>query len=97
MARQLTRLSWAEAWVDIFCCSYMGKWSSNGWIVLFFVGCVQCPRGPHRHRLCKPIPAFSPFRCRMIPRTLFSSEHELFRDSVRKFLEQEAVPFHAQW
>lgn len=33
----------------------------------------------------------------MIPRTLFSSEHELFRDSVRKFFEQEAVPFHAQW
>jgi acyl-CoA dehydrogenase len=33
----------------------------------------------------------------MIPRTLFSAEHELFRDSVRKFLEQEAVPFHGQW
>ena len=33
----------------------------------------------------------------MIPRTLFSSEHELFRESVRKFFEQEAVPFHAQW
>jgi alkylation response protein AidB-like acyl-CoA dehydrogenase len=33
----------------------------------------------------------------MIPRTLFSSEHELFRDSVRTFLEKEAVPFHAQW
>ncbi|MDT4811087.1 Acyl-CoA dehydrogenase [compost metagenome] len=33
----------------------------------------------------------------MIPRTLFSSDHELFRDSVRKFLEQEAVPFHDQW
>lgn len=33
----------------------------------------------------------------MIPRTLLSSDHELFRDSVAKFLEQEAVPFHAQW
>jgi len=33
----------------------------------------------------------------MIPRTIFSSDHELFRDSVRKFLEQQAVPFHAQW
>ena len=33
----------------------------------------------------------------MIPRTLFSSEHELFRESVRKFFVQEAVPFHAQW
>ncbi|MFG6205589.1 acyl-CoA dehydrogenase family protein [Pseudomonas retamae] len=33
----------------------------------------------------------------MIPRTLFSAEHELFRDSVRTFLEKEAVPFHAQW
>ncbi len=34
---------------------------------------------------------------RMIPRTLFSSEHELFRDSVRSFLEKEAVPFHGDW
>ncbi|MDH0746325.1 acyl-CoA dehydrogenase family protein [Pseudomonas sp. GD03842] len=33
----------------------------------------------------------------MLPRPLFSPEHELFRDSVRKFLEQEAAPFHAQW
>jgi hypothetical protein len=31
--------------------SYMGKWSSNGWIVLFFVVCVQCPRLDHRLRL----------------------------------------------
>ena len=33
----------------------------------------------------------------MIPRTLFSPEHEQFRDSVRKFLEREAAPFHSQW
>lgn len=33
----------------------------------------------------------------MIPRTLFSPDHELFRESVRTFLEKEAVPFHAQW
>ncbi|NIB38164.1 acyl-CoA dehydrogenase [Pseudomaricurvus alkylphenolicus] len=33
----------------------------------------------------------------MIPRTLFEPEHEQFRDSVRKFLEAEAVPHHAQW
>jgi alkylation response protein AidB-like acyl-CoA dehydrogenase len=33
----------------------------------------------------------------MILRTIFNSEHQQFRDSVRKFLEQEAVPFHAQW
>ncbi|MDG1580736.1 acyl-CoA dehydrogenase family protein [Pseudomonas sp. GOM6] len=33
----------------------------------------------------------------MIPRTLFSHEHEQFRESVRKFFEQKAVPFHAQW
>jgi acyl-CoA dehydrogenase len=33
----------------------------------------------------------------MIPRTLFSAEHELFRDTVRRFLEEEAVPYHAQW
>ncbi len=33
----------------------------------------------------------------MIARTLFTPDHELFRDSVRKFLEREAVPFHGQW
>ncbi|MEE3322178.1 MAG: acyl-CoA dehydrogenase family protein [Pseudomonadota bacterium] len=33
----------------------------------------------------------------MIPRTLFSSDHETFRDTVRKFLEAEAVPFNEEW
>ena len=33
----------------------------------------------------------------MIPRTLFDSDHELFRDMVRKFLEAEAVPHYEQW
>jgi acyl-CoA dehydrogenase len=33
----------------------------------------------------------------MIPRTLFNSDHEMFRDALRKFLEKEAVPHHAKW
>ncbi|WP_404368614.1 acyl-CoA dehydrogenase family protein [Marinobacter sp.] len=33
----------------------------------------------------------------MIPRTLFDADLEGFRDSVRRFLEQEAVPHRAQW
>ena len=33
----------------------------------------------------------------MIPRTVFSQEHEMFRESFRKFLEQEAVPHQDQW
>lgn len=33
----------------------------------------------------------------MIERTLFSEEHQLFRDTVRKFMQQEVVPYHAQW
>lgn len=33
----------------------------------------------------------------MIPRSIFNSDHEAFRDMVVKFLEKEAVPFHAQW
>ena len=32
-----------------------------------------------------------------IPRTVYEEEHELFRSSVRKFLETEAAPYHAQW
>ncbi|MFZ2526081.1 MAG: acyl-CoA dehydrogenase family protein [Rhodococcus sp. (in: high G+C Gram-positive bacteria)] len=30
-------------------------------------------------------------------RTLFEPEHNLFRESYRKFLEQEVAPFHDQW
>jgi hypothetical protein len=33
----------------------------------------------------------------MIPGAIFNSENEQFCDSVRKFLEQEALPFHSQW
>ncbi|MFE8072717.1 acyl-CoA dehydrogenase family protein [Marinobacteraceae bacterium S3BR75-40.1] len=33
----------------------------------------------------------------MLPRPLFDADLEGFRDSVRKFLEQEAVPHHDQW
>jgi len=33
----------------------------------------------------------------MIQRTLFSSDHEAFRDSFRRFIEKEIAPFHAQW
>lgn len=33
----------------------------------------------------------------MIPRSIFNSDHEAFRDMVVKFLEKEAVPHHAKW
>jgi alkylation response protein AidB-like acyl-CoA dehydrogenase len=33
----------------------------------------------------------------MIPRTLFSGEHEQFRDSVRRFVDEEIVPHHERW
>ena len=33
----------------------------------------------------------------MIPRNLYDSDHEMFRDSLRKFLEVEAMPYHEQW
>ncbi len=33
----------------------------------------------------------------MIDRTLFSPEHEAFRDSFRRFMDKEIAPFHAQW
>ena len=32
-----------------------------------------------------------------IERTLFDSDHEIFRDTVRRFVEEEIAPFHAQW
>ncbi len=33
----------------------------------------------------------------MIPRTLFAPEHDLFRDQVKRFIETEIMPHHAQW
>lgn len=33
----------------------------------------------------------------MIPRTIFGEEHELFRQSVRRFIEREVVPHHGEW
>ncbi|WP_176593976.1 acyl-CoA dehydrogenase family protein [Sphingobium sp. EM0848] len=33
----------------------------------------------------------------MLPRTLFSNEHDIFRDNVRRFIETEMVPHHRQW
>ena len=33
----------------------------------------------------------------MIERSLFREEHQIFRESVRKFVEKEIVPYHAQW
>ncbi len=33
----------------------------------------------------------------MIARTLFSSDHEIFRESVRRFIENEITPYHAEW
>ena len=32
-----------------------------------------------------------------IPRTLFDEDHAAFRDSVRRFLENEVAPFHERW
>ena len=33
----------------------------------------------------------------MIPRALFSFEHDQFRETVRRFIEREIVPHHTRW
>ena len=33
----------------------------------------------------------------MIPRTLFTPEHDTFRSTVRRFIEEQVTPFHAEW
>jgi long-chain-acyl-CoA dehydrogenase len=33
----------------------------------------------------------------MIPRTLFSGDHDMFRDSARRFIAREIMPFHNEW
>ena len=33
----------------------------------------------------------------MIERTVFSPDHEAFRDSFRRFMDKEIAPFHEAW
>ena len=33
----------------------------------------------------------------MISRTIFTEDHEIFREQVRRFVEREITPHHAQW
>ncbi len=33
----------------------------------------------------------------MIPRAIFAEEHDIFRASVRRFIAEEVMPFHADW
>ncbi len=33
----------------------------------------------------------------MIPRTLFTEEHDLFRQSAKQFFEKEVAPYHDEW
>ena len=33
----------------------------------------------------------------MIPRTIFRPDHEAFRDTVKRFIEEHVAPFHAEW
>ena len=33
----------------------------------------------------------------MIPRTLFSPDHDAFRDTVRRFITEHVTPYHADW
>ena len=33
----------------------------------------------------------------MFDRTIFSEEHEIFRKTVARFVEEEMVPYHEQW
>ena len=33
----------------------------------------------------------------MIPRTLFSDEHDMFREAARRFIASEITPYHHQW
>ena len=33
----------------------------------------------------------------MLPRPIFTEEHNIFRDSVRRFVDEEIVPYHSEW
>jgi alkylation response protein AidB-like acyl-CoA dehydrogenase len=33
----------------------------------------------------------------MLQRPLFTAEHDLFREQVRRFFDREVTPHHARW
>ena len=33
----------------------------------------------------------------MLPRTIYQEDHEIFRRSVQRFIDDEIQPYHAQW
>ncbi len=33
----------------------------------------------------------------MLPRTIFTDEHDLYRAAAREFFEKEVAPFHDEW
>jgi alkylation response protein AidB-like acyl-CoA dehydrogenase len=46
--------------------------------------------------LCKNI-AYRQDETAMIERTIFSTDHQAFRDSFRRFMDKEIAPFHEAW
>jgi alkylation response protein AidB-like acyl-CoA dehydrogenase len=55
---------------------------------------------PHKARASYPYKPDPPPMIESIPmieRTLFTPDHESFRDSFRRFIEKEIAPFHADW
>jgi alkylation response protein AidB-like acyl-CoA dehydrogenase len=48
-------------------------------------------RGPPADR------ADPPLECNTMTRTVYREDHEMFRDTVRRFLEKECVPRQAEW
>jgi alkylation response protein AidB-like acyl-CoA dehydrogenase len=51
------------------------------------------------HRQCAPwrVNDASITEAIMLPRTIFTADHDEFRKNVRRFLEEECVPHHARW
>lgn len=79
------------------------KWS----IPLFFIlkYWTLAPRLQHNgaHELGQPIPSSRPETSKaktlmdIGTRRIFNEDHDLFRQSVRRFFQEEVVPHHKEW
>lgn len=45
----------------------------------------------------RPLPCQAEFLNSLGARDIYTSDHDMFRESARKFFDKEVVPFHAEW
>ncbi|PKU34982.1 long-chain specific acyl- mitochondrial [Limosa lapponica baueri] len=55
------------------------------------------PLQTEQHGTKRPEPSSAKSLVDIGTRRIFSSDHDIFRESARKFFQEEVLPFHAEW